>query len=64
MNDHTPPPWEVLEGQYKQMLSETGITESEIAAWFGYKDRRSFKQSRAYKSMVFGIMSLVGRVKF
>lgn len=52
------PKWEIVKEQYERMLSDHRISEVEIAAWFGYKNKISFKQSSAYRRVVLGIVRL------
>lgn len=50
------PKWEIVKEQYERMCADHRIGEAEIAAWFGYKNKISFKQSSAYRRIVLGIV--------
>lgn len=54
------PKWEIVEQEYRRLLYDHKLTETDIAGLFGtkYKDRRSFKQSTSYRNMVLGLVRL------
>lgn len=54
------PKWEIVEQEYRRMMYDHKLTETDIAGLFGtkYKDRRSFKQSSSYRNMVLGLVRL------
>lgn len=52
------PKWEIVKQEYNRLLSDHRLSETEIAADFGYKSRATFKQSTAYKRVVTGIVRL------
>lgn len=50
------PKWELVQQEYNRMLGDHRLSETEVAADFGYKSRATFKQSTAYKRVVTGIV--------